>query len=316
MQKKGFEFSFAWLFAIIVGAIILFLAIFAISKLIKTSRYQLDTITAKQLSIIFEPLETGLASGKSNMARLREETRIYNDCIDEGNFGLQRISLSTKQSLGKEWQEPGAEIDIPNKYIFSSGIEEGEEVYFFSKPFEMPWKVSEIIFLSTKQYCFVNAPEEIEDDVLGLMLGNVKLNNCSVGDIKVCFGSGLDCDITVKGQCFGGFSDCESEYDYGFVEKQGESLFYTGSLIYAAIFSSPDIYECNVKRLMKRLVRQALIFKDEADFLSVKCGTLPLSGLLQLISVAKIKKSSDLLLVRQVAREVEEQNQASQCNLW
>ena len=78
MKKKGFEFSFAWLFAIIVGAVIIFLAIFASTRFIRTGRYQMDTITAEQLSIIFEPLETGLASGKSNIAELKAETRIYN----------------------------------------------------------------------------------------------------------------------------------------------------------------------------------------------------------------------------------------------
>ncbi len=314
--KRGFEFSFAWLFAVLVGAVIIFLAIYATTKFIKTSRYQLDTITAKQLSIIFEPLETGLASGKSTMAELRDETRVHNRCFSGGAFGQNLISLSTKSGIGKKWQEPGPEggIPIPNKYIFSSSIEEGKIVYFFSKPFKMPWKVSEVIFLTTERYCFINPPEEVEDEVEGLQLQNIKSENCSSKDIRVCFGSGIDCDIIVRGSCI---ADCESEYDYGYVDKKGEKITYTDSLMYAAIFSDKEIYECNVKRLMKRLIQQALLYKDEADFLTGKCESLPLSGLIQLMNSAKsLNDSENLYLVRQIAKEVDKQNRAAQCGLW
>ena len=147
--------------------------------------------------------------------------------------------------------------------------------------------------------------------------GLIKLENCSRGDIKVCFGEGSsDCNIKVSGTCI---SDCDydtEEYDYGFVKKQGESVFYTGSLIYAGIFSSKEIYECNVKRLMKRLAQQALIFRDEANFLVDKCSASS-SGYIQLASVVKtIENSEDLLLIKKLSKEVEQQNDAAQCSLW
>jgi hypothetical protein len=312
MKKKGFEFSFAWLFAIIAGAAILFLAIYGTSRFIRTSKYHLDTITAKQLSIIFDPLEVGLASGKSNIAKLKEETRIFNDCSSEGYFGKHHISLSIKLGVGR-WQEPGGKIAVPNKYIFSQDIEEGKTIYFFSKPLEMPWKVSEIIFLTTEQYCFVNAPDFVQDEVVGLNLRNIKIENCSAGDVRVCFGKER-CDIRVEGSCFG---ECESEYDYGFVTKGEERLFYVDGLLYAGIFSSREIYECNVKRLMKRLVQQALLYKDEASFLADKCASLPFVGLLQMANAAKtLEKPEDLLLVRQIAEQVDKQNEAAECDLW
>lgn len=316
MNKRGFEFSFAWIFAVIVGAIILFLAIYGVSKLIGTGRYQIDTVTAKELSIIFEPMEVGLASGKSSIANLREDTRIYNDCYSSGNFGKHRISLATKSGLGGKWKEPGGEISVPNKYIFSQDVEQGKTVYFFSKPFEMPWKVSEIIFLTTGKYCFVNAPEEIEDEVLGLNLQNIKVNNCSSGDMRVCFDTDSDCDAMVRGGC-NGILECESDYDYGVVEKNGESMFYAGSLMYGAIFSSKEIYECNVKRLMNRLRQQALLFKDEADFLTGKCGVLSSAGLIQLANAANsLKESGDLLLIYNQGKQVDDENEAAECKLW
>ena len=117
MSKKGLEFSFTWIFALIAGAAILFFAIYAATRVVQTSKYEVSTVTAKELSIVFEPLETGLATGKSLQVSLTQETRLYNDCFDVGIFGEQRISLAAKK--GKTWGKPGAAIPINNKYIFS-----------------------------------------------------------------------------------------------------------------------------------------------------------------------------------------------------
>jgi len=310
-SKRSFEFNFAWLFAILVGAIILFLAIYFAVRWVGTGTYQVSTITMKQLSIIFEPLEVGLASGKSSLAVLKEETRIYDKCEEQGNFGKQKFSGAGK-IFGNKWSKPGAEISVPNKYIFSNGTEQGKIVYFFSKPFEMPWKVSEIIFLTTEKYCFVNAPEFVVDEVSGLNLGNIRFENCS-NEIKVCFSSS-GCEIEVSPSCL---QDCDEqeEYSYGFVNKKGENMFFVGSLMYAGIFSNKDIYECNVKRLMKRLEKQALLFNNEINFLTGKCGNP--SNFIQLSSLARsLKSSRDLLLVYNIAKEVEKQNEASECKLW
>ncbi len=311
MKKRGFEFSFAWLFAVLVGAVILFLAIYAASKIISTGEYKTDTMTAKQLSIIFEPLETGLASGKSNIAILNDETRIYNYCNSAGSFGLQRFSLSS-ESFGK-WTEQSADIPVNNKYIFSKQIEQGKQVYLLSNSFEFPWKISEVISLTTDSYCFVNAPDNIKNEI-SFLAKNVNVDNCSKQDIKVCFGSGSECDIKVIGNCLD--YTCESQFDYGYVQKQ-DKLFYISELLYPAIFSNKEIYECNVKRLMKRMIQQALIFKQQSNLISTKCKGLPTSGLIHLTHLARnLQSSKDLLIIKQTANEVDEQNSASQCQLW
>jgi len=322
MRKRGYEFNFAWLFAIIAGAVILFLAIYIAVKMVGTERYKLDTVTAKQLSIIFEPLETGLASGKSNIARLRDDTRIYNKCYS-ADFGKNRISLATKSSIGNAWSKPGVDIPISNKYIFSNGTEEGRVIYFFSKPFRMPFKVSEIIFLSANSYCFVNAPEEIKNEVSGLNLENIKTENCSGNEIRVCFGAG-SCDIRVEGACLD--YTCESQYDKGIVVKDNDKLYYDGfasdsevdrSLMYAAIFSDKQIYECNIKRLMERLAEQALVYKDEASFLIGKCSSVTGTSLIQLSGIAKsLTKSQDLTLVKVAAGNADKENSGAECRLW
>lgn len=310
-NKKGFEFSFAWMFAVLVGAVILFLAVYFAVKFVSTGTSQVNTITAKQLSIIFEPMETGLLAGeKPAPVSLKEETRIYDNCYDSGSFGNQKISLATK-SLSGNW-EKSVPITINNKYIFSDDIEQGKEVYFFSKPLDMPWKVSELIFLTTGKYCFINAPDNIKDEVLlDLQLENIQLDNCS-DEVKVCFGLG-NCDIKVEGACL---MNCENEYDYGVVMKEGKILTYTGSLIYGAIFSSPDVYECNVKRLMKRLRQEALLLKDESDFLSTKCGTSSASLISLANAAASLDNTRDLISIKNMADELNEENDAAECSLW
>ena len=305
--KKGLEFSFAWIFAMIAGTGILFLAIFFAVKYTGTGSTYTDTLSAKRLSIIFEPFETGLASGKSGLVNLNEDTRIYNKCYSDNGFGKQKFSLATKQF--KKWSKPSIEISISDKYVFSNESEEGKEAYFFSKPFNMPWKVSSLVFLTTEDYCFVDAPDFIKEEVSELGLKNIKVDNCS-REIKVCFNRD-SCPIKVSGNC----DRCTNEYEYGIVSKNGRNMFYTGSLIYAAIFSSPDIYECNVKRLMKRALEQALVFREEADYLQGKCGVS--GNFIQLANMAKnINNSAELILIRDIAEELEVQNEASECSFW
>ena len=107
INKKGFEFSFGWLFAIIVGAVIIFLAIYATTNLIKTEREIQDTELGKQLGIILNPIETALETGKASKISFPLETRLYNDCSLQGTFGSQKISTATKSGIGEKWLAPG-----------------------------------------------------------------------------------------------------------------------------------------------------------------------------------------------------------------
>jgi len=49
------------------------------------------------------------------------------------------------------------------------------------------------------------------------------------------------------------------------------------ALLYAAIFSDPITYNCQVKRLMKRAGELARLYEQKSEFLSqvcnMKCGT-------------------------------------------
>ena len=70
INKRGIEFGFVWIFAILVGAVILGLAVFATSQFIKTERDVGDSFVGKKIGILLNPLETGIESGKTNIIKM------------------------------------------------------------------------------------------------------------------------------------------------------------------------------------------------------------------------------------------------------
>ena len=312
-NKKAFEMSFAWIFAIIAGIAILFLAIYATSQFIKTRRYEIDIQTAAKLAILLDPLETSLEAGKSSVIGFSSEARIYNDkCKDYGNFGEQKIGVTVNSGVGGKWQEPAYSKPFYNKYIFSDEIEQNKEFYVFSKPLKMPFKISDLIFFSGQEYCFIMSPGDIEDELQDLNIKNAhftdKKSNCSENSKKVCFGQSSGCDIAVYGSGY--------EFESGYVAKEGKNLYYVGPLIYGAIFSSPEVYECNVKRLMLRLVNLCLIYKDKIEILEKKeCNSLLDSHLNELINLARTD-SPQLSAVKDKADEIDIINNAAVCKVF
>src|SRR3989344_5411175 len=101
MKKKGYEFSFAWIFAIFVGAIIIFLAVYASTKIIGLKKYEEETTTGKSLGSFLNPLSTNLEQAKIAKILVQDETKIFNSCNNENIFGAQEIRTSIKTgSLG------------------------------------------------------------------------------------------------------------------------------------------------------------------------------------------------------------------------
>ena len=65
-NKNGFlEIPFAWLFSIVVGVVILFLAIFLTVRVTQTQETRLDATTAKEIGILLNPLETIFETAKT-----------------------------------------------------------------------------------------------------------------------------------------------------------------------------------------------------------------------------------------------------------
>lgn len=313
ITKRG-QFNFVWIFAILAGGTILVLAIWGAMQTGDTLRYGSDTKAAKSISILTDPLQAGFAEGSFGKIMFQQETRLNNICLADGRFGKNDISIASRSGVGSEWNLAGGASSVYNKYIFSKEKNEGFDYYVFSKPFEFPYKVSDLIFLTSGSFCFLNAPENIEDEILGLGIENIVLDNCSSGDERVCFGGGLDCDSIVYGSCSG---NCDSVYDYGVVSKGLGDLRYVGSLMWGAIFSDKAVYECNVERLMFRAGNIAEIFSEKADLMDARdCGTNLKGDLVVWADMIRNATSDDLILMKGFADDLGRKNDREMCGLW
>ena len=318
-NKKGFEFSFGWLFAIIIGAVIIFLAIFATSRLINTEKVVADTEAGKQLGIILTPLEATISEGRVSRINLQKETRVYNDCDITGNFGKQGLSVSTKSNVGEEWDEPGVKNMFYNKYVFSSQIVQGKSLEVFSKTIKMPFRIASLIFLWSDQeeYCFINSPSDVENEIESLETKNINLtssiSSCAEESIKVCFDSNLPkCDITV--------SSSEKSVKNNLL---GSKVYYDNSfdnsLLYGAILSDPRVYECQLKRLMKRSTELSRIYLNKANVLNSRgCRFETLFGYMESYAdqTSEIKSSTEILEIVQTAQLIEGENDNLICKLY
>lgn len=315
MNRKGIEFSFGWIFAIIVGAAVIFLAIYASSRLVGTERNIQNAESGSQLGAILGPLETGLESGKFAVMTFPTESRIYNNCFSEGEFGTQKISFESSSGVGNKWIGGGANTSYNNKYLLSQNIVQGKRAYVFSKPFEFPYKVSDLIFIWTDDYCFVNPPADVEEDVTGLNLRGINISSdisdCPMNSKKVCFSpigiSGSKCDIDVA-------------LNSKSVSKNGKTTYYEDALIYGAIFANNELYECQVKRLMKRAGKLAEVYSSKIDLVSVTndgCGTNLQPILLIYKNLTKMESSFGLKEIKPISYSLKQTNdEISACKIF
>lgn len=317
MNKKGLQMSFQWIFAIVVGAIILVLAIYGVTKFMNLEQGKQDVQKAQQLETLLNPLETSFETGKSVLLSTNVKTRIYNDCNSFGDFGEQKLGIQ-QENFGETANMKNS-ITSKNRYIFSDEYVEGNNFYIFSKPLNFPFKVSDLVYLSSQDsfYCFENTPDDVGKELSSLNQSNIIVDNCSEETleseetIEVCFEggnieTGSDCDVNV-------------DYNAGTIEKSEEEVyFYNDALMYAGIFSDPENYECQLERLMDRTEKLADVYVEKSNIIASNCENSMKPGLLALQNFAKkYNQSSDLSQASQIVNRLEDQNEASwECRLW
>lgn len=310
-NKRGaLEISFGWLFAILAGIVILFLAFYLGSKIISSGQETVSAETGKEIGILLDPLETSFESAQTTSISIPIETKIYNGCKLEGDFGKQTIKLD--QLSFNKWTKTEINIIFNNKYIFSNSEVQGKKFYIFSKPFYFPFKISDLIYMtsSMKRYCFVDAPSDIKEEISNLNQANLMTENCSVGDTKICFDK-RKCDISV-------------DYDNGYVTKNNTRTYFSGingdykALMYAAIFSDKSVYECQLKRLMLRVKELSILYQDKESFTrKVGCDDNLGGNLISLRALSEaLNKSEELGAVAIEADNINEKNSARMCMLW
>ncbi|MEK6918973.1 MAG: hypothetical protein AABW73_02945 [Nanoarchaeota archaeon] len=326
MEKRGFEFSFNWIFALIAGAAILFIAIYASGKFLNTGEFQQSTETAKKLTTLFEPLGVqGLGEARTGKISLQSDIKIYSDCFTDGSLGRQRISIAEKKSFNdKEYGDKGVGIEFSNKYIFFTEESEGREFDYFTKSLNLPFKTANLLVITDKNYCFVKPPRFVEDEINDLGMKNIIIKE-TVGDcIKnmtminksqvVCFdtGSTNTCGSMVTDTSGAG----EEKYSRGYVNSPSGTKYFVKELLYPAIFSKKTDYECNVKRIMMRTSNLAKLYTEKSKLLSIRgvCESGQETALLTLDTAARtLRTSQDLSGVKSIADGI---NQNGICELW
>jgi len=308
-NRGALQISFPWLFAIIVGAFILFLAIYGVTKTVDVGQTETSAKVGKELGVLLNPLETGFESGVYLSLTTPAETRIFNNCYNYGEFGEQGIQVSEKNF--NTWPEPTLENAFPNKYIFSANPVESRQFYIFSKPFEFPFKVANLIYLTSSEdvFCFVDSPKDIEEEITNLdqrnLVTEINSNDCSEASVSVCFNN-EDCDIEV-------------DYSEGVVEKGSNRIYFeTDALMYGAIFSDANIYECQVERLMKRTESLVSLYKDKSQFIASKgCNKDMDVELISLFdSLNSMEDSYSLTTLDSLVQDLKIKNRHAECPLW
>jgi len=311
------QFNFTWLFAIIVGSMIFFLAIFAALQFGNSQRTAVDSSVAKELNILTNPLQVGFGEASYGSIIFNKETKIFNTCFEPAqDFGRNELSVATRSNIGEEFNTPGISTKTPNKYIFSEERVIGETYYILSKPFFLPYKISDLLFMSSKNYCFRDTPDEIKDELERLNVPNIFLEGCSTDDsVQVCFGEGANCDMKVFGTCSD--STCDDLFETGKVLKDGESLDYSGNLLYGAIFSDKDLYECEVKRLLYRSQKVTEIFIKKIDLMGSRgCNSNLKSYLLIFANNLEGASMEDLAALYSFGRDIDTINDKEHCSVW
>jgi hypothetical protein len=309
-NRGALEISFGWLFAIIAGIAIIFIAIYVSSKLIHSSQETVSAETGTEIGVLLNPLETSFESAQTTSITISSETRIDNICDDSGTFGRQGIRLDQK-SFGK-WVTTNINVFFNNKYIFSESEIEGKKFYIFSKPFNLPFKIADLIYITSadKTYCFVDAPGEISREISNLNQSNILLEDCSNETINVCFND-KNCAINVNLVSKSVKKDKTTVYFAGMGED-------TDSLMYAAIFSDKEIYECQVKRLLSRLKEISSLYREKIISLQkVGCTDSLSSSLNELQNmIGDSTTSENLAEIVTKATAIDATNNAGVCMAW
>lgn len=307
-NKKAITLPFNWLFAIVVGCIILLLAIYGAVKFVGTGEKVVATESAAKLVAVLEQMSVA-GSGKSSEIKLGNEVKIYLGCDALSNrpFGKQSVSFAEK--IRGKFGERGSEIGIKNKYVFGDEIE-GKNLYLFSKPFKLGYKVGDLIMISSEDYCFYKTPSVIRDEIENLNVGIEfvdDFSDCSDG-IRVCFAA-EDCDVEIISN---------DNYESGKVVKDGSEVYFVGNLIFAGIFSSSEIYECNVKRLKARFDELAFIYGEKIKILEERGCRSDIRMMLSEIKNVEVSSSADLRDLVELSENINLLNieQPDGCEVW
>lgn len=314
---KKAQMEFAWIFAVIVGAMILFLAFYFVGTKLLSQKQEQATVEAQSLDILLNPFSQlgEIATASATPLALQQKHNLIINCISEKLNGLGYNEII----LAREGTEGISRI-TRDKYIFAEEIET-KKFQALSMPFEMPWRVADIIILwpYDKNYCFTNAPQFIKEKLgnvteQGLNISSIHFDSCPQDSIKVCFGGG-SCDIKV--------SITNTAQVLGSTNKQGSTIYFASeALLYASIFSDTNLYNCNVQRVASRLYYETSVYEEKAKALtqrgcSATFNIAPLKNAAKNIAEKTTSISQqDMQSLATASQTIEQQNDYADCDLF
>ncbi|MEM2173444.1 MAG: acid shock protein [Candidatus Pacearchaeota archaeon] len=247
--------SFAWIFSLIIGAVILFFAFFFVTQYGKQVAKPTKEVSVESgINILLEPFSEVGSLVEAQGTALEFPADSYTEFGCNANNDYSEIKWRNRKektfSIIKQ---------VPDKYIFSKPLitTQKETFFAFSMPLKDPFFIATPVIIVDGKYCLTNLPyqyrtklEEISKDIISKTKSAINFTNCPSDYYKI--------DI--------GCSAC----NYGFVD--GKPWF--SDLIYAAIFSDFDTYNCNLDRILARAKILASIYKTKAQLLRNKGCTI------------------------------------------
>lgn len=297
-MKKG-QIEFGWLFALIIGGAIIFLAVFFSGKIFQTASYQTEAEMTRSLDVIFNPFSS-IRQAEVSMSKpvsLPQKTDFRISCNSDKDSQTMSILL--------EKSKKPFSYSVKNKYIFAENFNQ-KDIWIFSKPFEMPWRVDDLIYIISKDYCFVNSPEDIKKELNGLNSSFIKavdeIRGCKSDDIKVCFAI-TGCDVYI-------------DYMQKTVKTSRKTMpFLDDSTMLGAVFDQSN-YDCNLKRLLSRLDLQTAIMIEKANIISSRgCYDIGSTNpdLIGLKGALSAKNYHEII---SYAESIDSANRGSSCRLY
>ncbi len=241
-MKAQFQ-QFAWVFSVIVGAIILFLTFFFISQYAKQVEKPTRQITiASGLNILLEPFSSisSLARMRAEILELPKDYYVEIDCKEGYN-------LIKAKKIDEKYFEINEKVY--DKYIFSKPIntKKNRKFLVYSLPIEIPFHVGNAIVIVTNDTCLANLP--YKKDEMEETLEELKEELKDLPKIN--------------------FSGCSDKNNYNGNEYGNlNGKFWIRNLVSAAVFSNNSLYDCNLNRILDRALKITEILEGKARIAS------------------------------------------------
>lgn len=328
MTNKKALMLFHWILIMIVGAVILLFGVIFAGKSGGVEQQKQNVLVAEYLEMFFNPFTSVGAIADSFGKRVSLPYEIDAELRCEG--GKEYLFVGSGDKISSEKIE---------NFVYSNSRIKARELFVFTKSFEMPFRIADLIFTfdSSKKFCILydeqdigqaDFVDQVRDDIEGSLV-DVQGNFAYCQDIGCCNEAGStkiisftaqrgDVNLVPRGASGDGFS-------FGEVEFRGgkKSVFVSNALAEAAMFSDYPLYSCNLRRLMSKTGSVSDIYSEKATYLGAiaqqqACNYNALKGDLGQLkalagSVGSAQSSSSVQALHEAAKDIETKNMELPC---